>query len=104
VNAVRRPPPPVRLPLGIAVDFGVMTACTNAYGCTTVGCRPCATASTGLSVGWAVQGVLLLVAVTLTVLGACSIRLRAVRRAAWLLGPVSIALMALTTVLAVRGY
>ena len=118
VNALRRPSPAVRLPLGIslavvlllatigsfAVGFGVMTGCTNTYSCTTVSCRPCAATSTWLSVGWAVQGVLLVVAVTLTVLGVRGIRLHAVRLGAWLLGSVSIALMAGTTWLAVRSY
>ena len=41
---------------------------------------------------------------TLTVLGVRGIRPHAVRLAAWLLGPVSIALMAGTTWLAVRSY
>ena len=40
----------------------------------------------------------------LLVLGARGTLLRIVRPAAWLLGPVSIALMALTVLMAVRSY
>ncbi len=86
-----------------AAGFGVMTGCTNTYGCTTVSCPPCTTTSTWLNVGWTAQGVLLVLGVALTVLGARRIQLRAVRSAALLLGPVSIGLFTVTTWLAVRS-
>jgi len=89
---------------GFGVGFGVMSACTDTYSCTSASCRPCATAGAWSTVGWAAQAVLLLVAVTLLVLGARGTLLRIVRPAAWLLGPVSIALMALTVLMAVRSY
>ena len=118
MTALRRPPPPVRLPLaislavvlvlatfgGFATHFGVMQSCTDTFSCTITGCRPCATTATWLDAGWAVQGVLLLVGVVLTVLGMRGVRPRTVRLAASLLGPGSIALMIATTVLAVRSY
>jgi hypothetical protein len=120
VNALHRPPPPVRLPLvislavvlvlvlatlgGFATHFGVMQSCTDTYRCTVTRCRPCATTATWLDAGWAVQGVLLLVGVVLTVLAMSGVRPRTVRLAAWLLGPASIALMIATTVLAAHSY
>jgi hypothetical protein len=57
-----------------------------------------------LDAGWVVEGVLLLVGAVLTVLAMRGVWPRAVRLAAWLLGPASIALMIATTVLAVRSY
>jgi hypothetical protein len=118
VSALRRPPPSVSRPLAISLavvlvlvtfggfgtHFGVMQSCTDTYSCTITGCRPCATTATWLDAGWAVQGVLLLVGVVLTVLAMRGVRPRAVRLAAWLLGPASIALVIATTVLAVRSY
>ena len=85
-------------------SFGVMTNCTNTYGCTTTSCGPCGATSTWLNVGWAVQGVLLLSGAALAVLGALRIHLRAVRLGALLLGPMSIVLFAATTWLAVRSF
>jgi hypothetical protein len=118
VNALHRPPPPVRLPLvislavvlalatfgGFAIHFGVMQSCTDTSSCSTTRCTPCATTATWLDAGWAAQGVLLLVGVVLTVLAVRGVRPRTVRLAAWLLGPASIALMLATTVLAARSY
>jgi hypothetical protein len=110
----RRAPSPLGTPLtlslvvvavlatygGFGTSFGVMTICTNTYSCEITECRPCASASSWLEVGWAVQGVLLLVGVTLAVLARRGIAAPAVRRAGWLLGPVSLALMIATTSLA----
>jgi hypothetical protein len=87
-----------------AAGFGVMTDCTNAYSCTTTGCRPCSETSTWLAVGWVVQGVLLLIGTALAVLGARRIHLRAVRLGALLLSPASILLFAASTSLAVRSF
>jgi hypothetical protein len=89
---------------GFGVRFGVMSACTDSYSCTSASCRPCAAAGAWSTVGWGAQGVLLLVALTLVVLCARGTLFRFVRPAAWLLGPVSIALMVLTTLMAVRSY
>jgi hypothetical protein len=77
--------------------FGVMTACTDEYSCTETTCSPCATASTWLAWGWAAQGLLLIVAVVLAVLGARRRDLHTVRWLAWVLAPLSIALFLLTT-------
>jgi hypothetical protein len=118
VNALRRPPPTVSRPLtislavvlvlatfvGFGTRFGVMQSCTDTFSCTITGCRPCATTATWLDAGWLAQGVLLLVGAVLTVLALRGVWPRAVRRAAWLLGPASIGLMIATTVLAVRSY
>jgi hypothetical protein len=118
VPAQRRPPLRTWLPWGISlavvtllatlggfgVGFGVMSACTDTHSCTSAGCPPCGTAAAWSTVGWAAQGVLLLIALTLVVLGARGTWIRFVRPAAWLLVPVSIALMAFTTLMAVRSY
>ena len=88
----------------LGVGFGVMTNCTNTYRCTTVSCSPCATANTWLTLGWAVQGGLVLVGAALAIVAARRVQRPAVRRAAVLLGPVSIALIAATTWLAVRSF
>jgi hypothetical protein len=114
--------PPVRpwtvwTPLGVAlavvlfqatvgslgVGFGVMTGCTNTYSCTSTGCQPCATTSAWLTAGWIGQGVLLLVAVALVVLALRHRRLAAVRTAALVLTPLSVALAVATTALAVAA-
>ena len=111
--------PPVRpwtvwTPLGVAlavvlflatvgslgVGFGVMTSCTNTYGCTSTGCEPCATTSAWLTAGWIGQGVLLLVAVALVVLTLRRRRPAAVRATALVLTPLSVALLVVTTALA----
>jgi len=118
VSAPHRRPSSVGRPLGIsfavilvlatfggfATTFGVMQSCTDAFSCTVTRCSPCATTATWLDVGWAVQGVLLLVGVLLTVLARRGVRPRAVWLAAWVLGPASIALLITTTVLATRSY
>jgi uncharacterized membrane protein len=110
----RRAPSPLGTPLhfslvvvlalatlgGFGTSFGVMTNCTNTYGCTATECRPCATASSWLEVGWAVQGVLVLVGIALAVLALRGVRSSPVRWAGWLLGPVGLALMIGTTTLA----
>lgn len=86
-----------------AVGFGLMTSCTNTYSCTSSGCPPCATTSAWLTAGWIGQGVLLLVGVGLSVLAARRIRVRAVRAAALGLGPLSVAVIVVTTALAVAS-
>jgi hypothetical protein len=53
-----------------------------------------------LNIGWAIQGVLLLIGAALAVLGARRLHLRAVRQGALLLGSASILLFAVTTSLA----
>ena len=85
----------------VGAGFGVMTSCTNTYGCTSTGCAPCATTSNWLTAGWIGQGVLLLTGAVLVVLAARRVRPRAVRAGALLLGPASVGLFVLTTVLAV---
>ncbi|MGY1762062.1 hypothetical protein ACI79G_11565 [Geodermatophilus sp. SYSU D00779] len=114
--------PPVRpwtvwAPLGVAlavvlflatvgslgVGFGVMTNCTNTYSCTSTGCEPCATTSAWLTAGWIGQGVLLLVAVALVVLAVRHRRLPAVRATALALTPLSVALVVVTTALAISA-
>ena len=87
----------------LGVGFGVMTNCTNTYTCTSTGCAPCATTSAWLTAGWLGQGVLLLVAVVLVVLAARRRRLAAVRAVALALPPLSIALIVVTTTLAIAA-
>ncbi len=82
--------------------FGLMTQCTNTYSCTITSCVPCRGTSTWLNIGWAAQGVLLLIGAALAVLGAHRPHLRAVRLGAPLLGLGGILLFAVTTSLA--GY
>ena len=87
----------------LGIGFGVMTSCTNTYGCTSTGCTPCETTSAWLTAGWIGQGVLLLVAGVLVVLAARRRRLPAVRRAALALTPVSVALVVVTTAVGVAA-
>jgi hypothetical protein len=87
----------------LGVGFGVMTGCTNTHNCTSTGCTPCETTSAWLTAGRIGQGVLLLVAVVLVVLAARRRRLPAVRMAALVLTPVSVALIVTTTALAVAA-
>jgi hypothetical protein len=87
-----------------AVGFGVMTACTNDFSCTSTGCAPCAATGDWLSLGWIGQGVLVVAGLLLAVLTSRGIRLRAVRRLALVLGPASVALIVATTALAVGSY
>jgi hypothetical protein len=87
----------------VGVGFGVMTNCTNTHSCTATGCAPCETTSAWLTAGWIGQGVLLLAGIALVVLAALHRRLRAVRRGALVLGPLSVALVVVTTALAVAA-
>ena len=115
-------PPPVRpwtvwTPLGpslavvgflatlgsFGVGFGVMTDCTNTYSCTATGCTPCETTEAWLVTGWVGQGLLLVAGGVLAVLAARRRRPSAVRVAAKLLGPLSLALIVATTALAVAA-
>jgi hypothetical protein len=89
---------------GFGAGFGVLTGCTNDYGCTVTACAPCATANDWLTAGWIAQGVLLLVGVASAVSTARSAWPRAVRVAALGLGPVSIGLFVVTTAMAVSSY
>jgi hypothetical protein len=82
------------------VGFGLMTRCTDTYSCTATGCPPCATTNAWLTAGWAGQGLLLLIGLVLAVLASRHVRPPAVRVAALLLAPVSIALLVATTALA----
>lgn len=84
--------------------FGVMTGCTNDYGCTSTGCPPCATANAWLTGGWIAQGALLLAGLILAVLAARRVRPRAVRVAALVLGPLAVAVFVGTTAAAVSSY
>ena len=84
--------------------FGVMTDCTNEFSCTSTGCAPCATTNTWLTAGWIGQAALLLAGVVMAVLAARRVRLRAVRGAALLLGPVALALFVATTAVAMGSY
>lgn len=85
---------------GFATSFGVMTDCTTTYYCSVTECRPCASASSWLEVGWAVQGGLLVVGLVLAVLALRGVASRVVRPAGRLLGPVSLALFIATTAMA----
>src|SRR3712207_1893057 len=88
----------------VGVGFGVMTNCTNTYSCTSTGCAPCATTSAWLTAGWIGQGVLLLGAGVLVVLAARHRRrLHAVRAAALVLTALSVALIVVTTALAIAA-
>ena len=87
----------------LGVGFGVMTSCTNTHGCTSSGCAPCATTSAVLTAGWLGQVVLLLGAVVLVVLAARRRRLSAVRATALVLTPLSVALVVVTTALAIEA-
>ena len=84
--------------------FGVGTDCTNTYNCSVTDCSPCRTAVEWLKLGWATQGVLLLVGAVLALLGALRIMQRTFRISALLLGPVSVLLFVLSTSLAVRSF
>lgn len=85
------------------VGFGVMTNCTNTYNCTAAGCAPCETTSAWLTAGRLGQGGLLLAGGVLVVLAALGRRLRAVRLGALALGPLSAALIVVTSALAVTA-
>jgi hypothetical protein len=87
-----------------AASFGVMTDCTDTYSCTVTSCRPCSPTSAWLTIGWVVQGALLLLGTGLAVFGARRTDVRAVRQGAVLLGTTSIVLFAVTTWLAVRSF
>ena len=87
----------------LGVGFGVMTGCTNTYGCTSSGCLPCKTTEAWLIAGWIGQGVLLAAGVALVVLAALRRLPRTVRRGALALGPSSVALFVVTTALAVAA-
>lgn len=65
---------------------------------------PCAAAESWVNTGWAMQGVLLLVGLVLAVVTRWGVRSRAVHRAGSLLGPLSLALLILTTSLANGSY
>jgi hypothetical protein len=86
------------------VGFGTMTGCTDDYRCTSTGCSPCAATSAWLTVGWVGQALLLLVALLLAVLAWRGVGLRAVRRIALALGGLSVALIIVTTALAMNSY
>jgi hypothetical protein len=60
--------------------------------------------TTGSTIGWIGQGLLLLAGVVLVVLATRRIRVRAVRVAAVLLGPLGVALFVVTTALAVSSF
>ena len=47
------------------LGFGVMTDCTNTYSCGPGDCQPCSATSALLVAGWAIQGVLFAVALSL---------------------------------------
>jgi hypothetical protein len=83
-----------------AVGFGGMTGCTNTYHCTATGCPPCETTEAWLTAGWIGQGVLLAAGVALVVLAVLRRRPRTVRLGALALGPMSVALIVVTTALA----
>ena len=70
---------------------------------TAPGCAPCETTSAWLTAGWVGQAVLLLAGIALVVLAALHRRLRAVRRGGLVLGPLSVALVVVTTALAVAA-
>ena len=82
------------------IGFGAMTGCTTTYECTASGCPPCETTEAWLIAGWIGQGVLLLAGLVLVVLAVLRIGPRVVRRAALALGPLSVALIVVTTALA----
>ncbi|WP_448610928.1 hypothetical protein [Geodermatophilus sp. URMC 60] len=84
----------------LGVGFGVLTNCTNTYGCTATGCTPCETTSAWLDAGWIGQVVLLLAGVVLVVLAARRRALRAVRLGALVLPVLGVALIVVTTALA----
>ena len=86
-----------------AVNFGVMTSCTNTFSCAATSCSPCATTDAWLTAGWVGQGVLLLVGVVLAVLAARRSRSAEVRLGAVVIGPLAIMLFVGTTWLAVRS-
>ena len=86
------------------MGFGVLTSCTNTYDCSITSCSPCRTALNWSEIGWATQGVLLLVGVMLAFLGALRIVQRSFRISALLLGPVSVLLFVVTTALAVSSF
>ena len=84
--------------------FGVGTNCANTYNCSVSDCRPCRTAVEWLEIGWATQGVLLLVGAVLALLGAMGIMQHTFRIGALLLGPVSVLLFVASTALAVSSF
>ena len=98
----------VPLVLGTVVvfgaGFGILSACTDTYSCTTTGCAPCRPASTWLNGGWAVQGVLLGAGLVLAVLPRRGRGAGSLRPAALTIAGLSLVTAAVTTALAIASY
>ena len=90
--------------LGFGVGFGVLTDCTDAYRCTVTACAPCRPAGAWLTGGWAGQGILLLAGVLLAIIGRRRLGPRAVRAGGLAVVGLSVALLVVTTALAVHTY
>jgi hypothetical protein len=118
MTSPRRAPSPIGTPLtlslvvvfvlatfgSLSASFGVMQTCTDAFSCEITTCRPCVAAASWVNTGWAVQGALLIAGLVLAALTRRGVGPRTVRWGAWLLGPVSIALLIATTSLANASY
>ena len=98
----------VPLALGTTVvfgaGFGILSACTDTYSCTTTGCAPCRPAGTWLNAGWAVQGVLLVAGLVLAVLARRGRGTGSLRPAALVVARISVVTAAVTTALAIVSY
>ena len=90
--------------VAFGVGFGVLTGCTDTFGCTATGCAPCRPASTWLTSGWLAQGVVLVAALVLAVAARRGRRLRNARATGLALAGLSILIGIVTTAAAVQSY
>ncbi len=90
--------------VSVGLGFGILTECTNNYGCSETDCAPCATAGTWLKVGWGVQGALFIAAIVLTVTGARGRRPGATAAAALVVCAASVAAVVATSAGATASY
>ena len=90
--------------VAFGVAFGVLTACTDTFGCVATDCAPCRSASTWLSAGWAAQGVLVVAALVLAVVVRRGRWLRNARAKGLSLAGLSLLIWITATVAAVQSY
>jgi hypothetical protein len=90
--------------VAFGVGFGVLTECTNTFGCTVTDCAPCRPASAWLTGGWAAQGVLLVAALVLAVVARRGRWLRNARAMGLALAGLSVLIGIATTAAAMQSY
>ena len=86
------------------VGFGILTACTDAFDCTTTGCAPCRPASNWLNGGWVAQGILLTAALVLSFVARRGGRPGTIRATGLVIAGLSVVVAVVTTALAAAGY